>query len=286
MSQSKANVSLDKLSLRSIYGFPIKFAPASQGVEIELEFSSRVTDPELNNWDMVADGSLKGYSGEFVMNAPVPLEQGKAQVVALYQHLRDVAGVTIRDSMRAGTHVHVNMAEFTPKQVMNVITASWMVEGPMIRAFAGKEREGNLFCLRLSDAEGIINFVASSLRGWQAGNRAGPFPSGESAVDNLKYSATNVASLAMRGSLEFRALRSPATGPEPILTWMSIIDHIVNAALNFDNPLQMIETFSGGGPEHLGRLLMGPYAEGLQFSDHMVEVVSILQPEFYRFNWS
>ena len=93
------------------------------GVEVEVEATSFDTMPRLNCWKSVHDGSLRGESAEFVFRNPLPLDKTIGEVVKLYSYLKECG---IKDSGRAGVHVHVNVNTLTVVQLLNLI-AMWMI---------------------------------------------------------------------------------------------------------------------------------------------------------------
>src|SRR5699024_2261938 len=106
--------------------------------------------------------------------------------------------------------------------------------------WCGDGREGNLFCLRSSDAEVILHTLARCAKDKT-------FP--PRFDENVRYASMNLAALPKYGSLEFRAMRG-VDHPKPIIQWASTLLNIREEAKKYDNPKQIIEAFSLQGPDN------------------------------------
>lgn len=208
------------------------------GIEIEIEGENVLHEGILSYWLIDKDGSLRGDSAEYKLKAPVPREKVLPVLLYLYRKLGEHQ-TRIKDSQRTGVHVHVNVQTCTLKELYQFITLYFCVEELMVRV-AGKDRVGNLFCLRASDAEGVIEYLVSAMKN---NNFRSLYQ------DNLRYSSLNVKALQQFGSLEFRALRGGLVTPQEIATWTKMLLEIKDAALRFENPRAIIEAVSGQGPE-------------------------------------
>ncbi len=204
------------------------------GIELEIEGSSL---PRLapSRWRTDIDGSLRGEAFEYV--TPTPLDKVEAfnRLDYIKKHFND-NGATINKSVRAGTHVHVNVQELTPLQVYTLATLYFVLEGVLIK-WCGPSREGNLFCLRASDAEHIVFKVEDAIerRDITVLNDT-----------NIRYCSLNFCSLFTYGSLEFRGMAGTQNFDD-VKDWINLLDDVYTTSLTFSDPYSVIEAFSGYG---------------------------------------
>lgn len=205
------------------------------GVEIEVEGEDLPDILPSEHWRIDHDSSLRGESFEYVTPSPTSLSGIKESLSLLEIAYRDYDSI-IHDSVRAGVHVHMNVQNFTIKQLFTFIVAYYMFEEMLVK-WCGPDREGNHFCLRHSDAEMIIFALEKALETRKLKHLNS---------DNFRYSSLNIISLFKYGSVEFRAMRS-TSNLEDIYTWVEIIDELKRTSLSFDNPAEMIKSMSAGG---------------------------------------
>ena len=202
------------------------------GVEVEAELLDRNDERVPMQWRQELDHSLRGEAFEYVLKNPTSLDEASEDVIELYNtKLTDVS-----DSVRAGVHVHINVQQKTPLEILNIITLATILEGPMSH-MCGEGRKGNLFCLRTLDAEQYCIELGAFVE------------SGDWTYisnDKVRYSFLNPTSLFKYGSLEFRGLRTP-TNPQPILEWLQVIHNLVDKAASYNNPTDIISDMSGEG---------------------------------------
>ncbi|MHA2066534.1 MAG: amidoligase family protein, partial [Candidatus Thorarchaeota archaeon] len=162
-------------------------------------------------------------------------------------------GAEINESQRAGVHVHVNVQPFTFKKTLTYAILYLILEELLVK-WCGEDREGNLFCLRASDAEILIHGLTKSV----ARN------SFRTVQDQrYRYASLNMTSLSKYGSLEFRAMRSTADFGA-IRTWVEMLLKIKDQSLMFNEPRHIIEAASEDGGQLFVNTIMGEYAELLQ----------------------
>jgi len=218
------------------------------GVEVEVE--THATPPNRNTalWEAKHDGSLRGPSKEYVMYTPSSLKDTILAVNTLYRRF-EKNNVVVKNSMRAGVHVHVNQRDKTLKQVITFLCAYWLVEDYLIQRYCGEERAGNSFCLRLKDAELPLNYLFRRIQvnEEQLVSRYD--------VDSLRYAAVNIAALVNLGTLEFRSLRTPTT-PEPLINWLNVLATLEDQASQFESPAELLDFLSGEGPTLLVNRLL------------------------------
>ncbi len=195
------------------------------GVEIEVEGSNLVSgyDPNMfEYWSIHNEGSLRNGM-EYVNNGPAPLEV-RPKMWDEYRKFTSKA-IFAKDSIRTSVHVHINVATLTVRQVFNVIVAYYLLENILVHV-NGPSRIGNLHCLRLVDAEGIIQQLIEEVKSGS--------PLGHWSEDN-RYAALNLSSLRKFGSLEFRFIKGE-TDPRLIDMWIETLRTLVLVAANHTSP--------------------------------------------------
>ena len=208
------------------------------GIEIEIEGKGLPYD--ALRWRVERDSSLKGIGDnlEYVLDRPASLEEVKKDVLDLYS-LINLGGGEVFDSMRAGIHVHVNMQQMNIRQMFTFMAIYWIFEDIIIPMF-GEDRIGNLFCLRLTDADYINDIietvlVSKSIRLFNQNN-------------TYKYGALNTECTCKYGSLEFRAMQTPQD-PSKIIRWLEMIKDLLNYSLTIKDPVELLGKISGNDIE-------------------------------------
>lgn len=221
-------------NVKRIYG--LRETKGEIGIEIELEGRNLNVLRNIRGWRAERDGSLRGAeSVELVLRNPATRR-------SLPQYLRrivDASGdVVIDDTGRAGVHVHLNVQDLDITQVYNIICA-YMIFEDALTEYCGADRVGNLFCLRVRDAEYLIDILRDAVVQEDFHMIAD---------DSIRYAAINVNALARYGSLEFRAMRS-TLDMDRIHTWVDMLLRIRDWAVQFRDPQDIVETFSFKGPD-------------------------------------
>ena len=212
------------------------------GVEIEVE-GDCLPYRGLEGWRCEDDGSLRGESMEYVFEGPTPTNLAKQRVRELCAALE---GCDIQDSGRGGIHVHVNIRKLTQKQVKTFILLYLLYERTLMQ-FCGEGRVGNLFCLRMEDAEGLF----FELR--QAFERDNLMLLD---TDNIRYASINCKAIAQYGSLEFRGMASTIDA-ERIITWIDLLLDLRKAAQEMD----IREVFAEGSKIGFKKLAKGIFSK-------------------------
>ncbi len=212
------------------------------GVEIEVEGAGLV---EVNNkyWNSVHDGSLRGESFEYVFKKPLIQKDSDIALGSLRECLK---GSILKFSFRTSVHVHVNVQELEYTQLLNMIYTYLLIEEPLM-TFCGKERKGNRFCLRLQDAEGILDTLIPMFRVMDY--------IGDIREDEIRYSAINLAALQKFGSLEFRAMQGNLD-IKRISTWTKALFNLREFSKSIDNPRGVLEIFNNNKPEAFLKLVL------------------------------
>jgi len=256
--------------------------PGEVGIEIELE-GYNLPETVQYYWETHADGSLRpppgGTAQEFVLRRPV--NRGDVPKVLKYLEgkLKDSK---IVHGPRASVHVHINHGFKTFQELFKTIVCYSIVEDALVH-FCGEERIGNMFCLRMRDAEYLPSMIGMCIRNDNYLNfRAG---------DNVRYSALNVAALAKFGSVEFRTMRS-TTDMALIETWVNILLELCDRSCSmWENPQDVIMDFSSLGPEEFLRklfpkhhkvLLHDGWQASMQYGMRIAQDIAFARPSWIK----
>ena len=249
------------------------------GIEIEMEGKNLILN-DVDNWYSREDGSLRGArehnSREYVLIRPSKREDTLSKLASLAIDLKE-AGATIDKSYRTGVHIHTNVRDFTFNQLFTFIFMYYMFEDVMME-YAGKERVGNLFCLRVRDAEGITTILEKAIK--------------EHSLfyfdtDNIRYSSLNLKSLHQYGSLEFRGL--PFNGDfENIQIWIDLLLAIKDASLKIENPREILASLSKKGGDVIAKEVFGDlliHFPKIDWRDKLLDSVRLVQRLVYLTDW-
>lgn len=214
-------------------------------IEVEGEYVNRFLNMSEKDWKIDFDGSLRGEAYELVLRGPMKRDKAFAALDYIEGFAKDY-NIEIEDSGRAGVHVHINMQDYTMAQVYNVVCLYAIFEDVLID-LCGEYRDGNLFCLRMKDADAILDVLrkAATTQDWRV-----------LATDEIRYAALNLNSLNRYGSIEFRAMRSTLCS-ETLKVWCDILLSLREVATRFDNPQEIIHSFSVGSPRKLYDMVFG-----------------------------
>lgn len=205
------------------------------GVEVECEGSNLPF--ESHRWNGEYDGSLlDGESREYVLKKPLSL-LGVYQAIKELDNLFTDCKVKLKDSVRAGVHVHVNMQDSSKAQLFNLITL-WAVFEDVLLDRCGAYRKGNLFCYPLSRSDNVFNIM---MKAAEDSGQLRYFSS-----DQYRYCAVNVVSLSKYGSLEFRAMRTPRNVTD-VYQWAKLLLRMKTFSAEFANPREMIDCINDIG---------------------------------------
>lgn len=202
------------------------------GIEIECESNAELPDINAKGWVSHNDPSLRGFAKEYVTNGPIPLSTVDEYMDNL---IRLLNGAKINDSFRTSVHVHKNVLKYSPLQIWNGLCAYWTLE-EFVHKYCGEHRQYNTFCLRLRDAEAMLDACLYDV------SLDYPFRSFKNA-DAVRYGGANLAALRKFGTVEFRGMRG-TTDKETIKNWCQALCSIIDtAAVQFDSPEHLLDTF-------------------------------------------
>ena len=266
-----------KNDIRTLLG--LKKTEGRYGVEIEAEGNILPNDISAV-WRVERDNSLQsGYEArEYVMKAPSDLN-------GVRQALNDLAkaykynGTQVYETDTSGVHVHLNVQEYTLKELFTLYTTYFAVE-ELLLTYCGEQRQGNHFCLRMKDAEYILQEYIMTATKRNLINLK---------TENLRYCSLNSLSLFNYGSAEFRAMRG-TPDLDAIFEWVTILDRIRQAALEFPDPSEVVRVMSMGGEIEFIKRVFGDKANiflAVKGCTNMVrDGVRMIQALAYCTDWS
>jgi hypothetical protein len=226
------------------------------GMELEVEAKHRLPAIQEKKWRAKDEQSLRGFGMEYYSSEPVKANETLGpRIKYLVDKLLDPNVLADPDSPRTSFHVHNNVTHLTPTQVWTAACAWWLLEPALVKyCDAGKRtREGGLFCLRLSDAEGVVPFIKQDLK-----NPSRPFR--HLNDDRIRYMALNLTAVMRFGSLETRTMRG--TLDFTVLTnWVMANHELISGAVReFSSPTALMDSHYRNGPHWLLRTLIPTYA--------------------------
>jgi hypothetical protein len=242
------------------------------GIEVELEGEGLPTNIAKGKfskafWNIEGDGSLRGPSAEYVLRSPIPRGSVNEALTQLYSKLQYDS---LLDSGRAGVHIHINVRDLNLPQLYSFILLYLVFENVLVK-YCGEDREGNLFCLRASDAEYLLFMVHKLLRRHRLNEIGG---------DVVRYSSINLSAIRKYGSLEFRAMRSPVAA-DVIETWAKLLLCLKDAALRYNSPREIVQGVSELGGYDFAHSIFGDLVEHLDSDNWGVDVMKgmrLIQP--------
>lgn len=209
-------------------GIRHKIYPDGFSIEIEAEFKRGLSDDDhakfpTKLWATHADGSLRNVGMEFVTKLPLDLNTCQKTLEDLLTLPCFTDNKNYIETSRASTHVHVNIQRWTKEDLLKFLLVYYLCE-LQLNKIGGKYREGNLFCLSLSDAEDVMKAIELVVDE--------RFSTLQHQFDNYKYSALNIASIARLGTVEFRQYKGTRS-VEEIRHWLSVINQIINTSKQY-----------------------------------------------------
>lgn len=199
------------------------------GIEVELEGSLFGSSSRLVNWNVKPEGSLRNGGMEYVLRTPMniaKLEPAYQEFDMLMSKSKPLA------TIRCSTHIHISVMDFTLTQIYNAMVGWYFLENLLVRTQPAN-RQGNLFCLRLSDAEEIAISIKDSIEYHDGIYTFHP--------ERNRYAALNLCAITKFGSFEFRFLEAMTTS-KAIDRWVKILYRLVNTAKNF-KPSELLQMY-------------------------------------------
>ena len=244
------------------------------GIEIEMEGRQLPFRGDGVYWVAHNDPSLRGAGAgttcEYVLIGAIPRETVRPALLSLETTLRDY-GAVLKPSQRAGIHVHINCLPNTFEQVMAFAMLYSVFERAMVQ-FCGPDRSGNMFCLRIADAEALIPALINCVK-------IKDFH--PVCHDVYRYCSLNLGALAKHGSVEFRALRSQADFVDLTCNWVDLILCIKDASAAYLHLPNLAAAISQQGPLQFAQSVFGPLLPLIatpQLENDIMETLRLLQP--------
>lgn len=202
------------------------------GLEIEVEFKpGHLPFLDVDGpWRAIEDHSLRNGI-EYVTRQPLQVGSNLLEKIKALTDKLDPSKLSM--SNRTSVHVHRNVQDLTPVQVWTVLLAYWILEAPLLH-FCGEARKGNLFCLSLADAPGILQHCYKDLQ------QNVPFST--FTREFCKYGGQNLAVISQLGSIEYRGMRG-TTDPELIALWATTLYEIGERAKQFADPAELMDFY-------------------------------------------
>lgn len=223
------------------------------GVEVELEHASGMAQQRLPSWSTKPDGSLRDDGMEFVFRRP---KQGTDALKA-FEELEEAAKQRPpKSTVYCSTHVHMNFLSSTIMEVLNFVSLYMLVEDALAR-YCGPDRENNMFCLTVSNAEEQLDMYQELMRTQDINAIS---KRGEGRV---KYSALNLYTLVRFGTVECRLAKGMYTKQE-LVDWVNLLMCIRRYALRMDTPMDTLIQMSRMGTNDFMKDIFGKYYELLQ----------------------
>ena len=252
------------------------------GVELEFEGENLYCNP-INYWKVSTENSLRPYKGHLPVEYVLIKPMDRAHVTKALDYLEKKLEANKANpiiSPRTSTHIHLNAQSMTWKQIVTWFVVYALVEDILVE-FSGKERIGNLFCLRTRDTHYFVSCLERAITSEQF-----------SLITNsdYRYTSMNLASVEKFGSVEFRSMRSPIPFSE-INKWIDVLVAIKAASLTWKTPSDVVKYFETYGPKAtLKRIFPEPWMFNLfnhsNLKEIMWEAIREVKDVAYASNWS
>jgi hypothetical protein len=236
------------------------------GIEIEMECNDVLPRTGAFYDEFFYDDeehSLKNNGYEFVFPKPENRKKSLEKLAYLSDYMKEQK-VQIIPTIRASTHVHLNMTDSTVGDVYKLAALYYPLETVLTR-FCGQDRQNNLFCLRARDASFQLECLEKAVTTQDINFLH---------TDDLRYSALNFQSLFKYGSLEFRALKTlPDFTNVPM--WLDIITRLKTVSKNNFDVWGMTGEMSLYGPSlWLEKVFGKVIADALYHPDNEKDIMS------------
>ena len=237
------------LNLKSFYP-QFKNQTGSIAYEVELESHKQVY-PEAEGWSTGGDNSLRYYGIEIKSREPVKEASISKHLASLDASLKNYDWIL--PSPRTSVHTHVNVLGLTPVEIFTSAAAYWLFE-PVFFALCDDTRKGNLFCLRLKDAYGLVYMIEEDIQGTMM---KGTVPFNVFNNPDHRYAALNLASVCKFGSLEFRSLHG-TTDVALMERWGKMCLATTYRSGRYKNPRLLIDAVLNEGYDKVRSTIFGP----------------------------
>lgn len=188
--------------------FGINNRTGDLGIELEIE-GENLPGGEIESWVVKPEGSLRGKGGrqvppgerdspyEYVLGRPSMFKTLEKKLQKLQDALT-AEGVTVRITERGSTHIHINMTDYSIREIIGFCAIFTCIE-PVLLRYCGPTRNGNLFCLPSYETGEWVDSVNNMVQGVIHGRFRDYWPARRG-----KYASLNTDTLVTFGSLEVR----------------------------------------------------------------------------------
>lgn len=217
------------------------------GIELEYEHVREALNLRGTAWTAVRDGSLRNNGVEYV-SKPLSYRDVGPSMRAM---MESAAGVGARVTPRCGLHVHINMRPYTVGQVLSLAMVYGLAEPSVFNKFA-EGRDQSPFCVPQYVNNTLLGHMERDVDAARQGTRR-PL---RGIIGTSKYSALNYSSLPRFGTVEARHLHG-TLDPREAREWVEFWKRLVDVAVDFNDPLHVLDQYERGGLEELQHDLLG-----------------------------
>lgn len=259
------------------------------GIEIEVEYKIPFDGFKSNHWEVKSDGSLRYYGYEYITRGPISIDAVPSVLKEATEFIASGKNNVVCNSPRTSVHVHSNILNKTFLEMANQIIISWLLENAMIKFCNPKLREGNLFCLRVSDAEQIRTYIQDTFDGYMFNDNKHNYLRGIKN-GNIKYCATNLRSIAITGTIEYRSMCGGDYNYDMILNWVNAINAINESSSKFKDPEEVMDFFYKEGVDAFIHKILGDSAKiitesSMDYHTLLKDQEGLVMPFAYRYDW-
>lgn len=233
------------------------------GLEFEAEGQGmRIVDTD--NWRTERDGSLRGIypeeCAEFVLAKPIAISEVGNTMDEL---LKELNQAKFNFSFRTSSHVHVNVQELTEDEMLAFLYLVLIFEKPLT-GFCGESRQGNRFCLRLSDADGYADTLESMFKRCK-------YTMQRLDGNAIRYAAVNIHSLKKYGSIEFRGMRGNLD-KNVMIPWCETLVHLRDYAKKLGSPIEVYNKYIATPIDLFAKESLGKHFELFNSADNVRDI--------------
>lgn len=250
----------------------------SFGLEIETQSTHAYEPKQFTFWNVHRDESLRG-PGPFEYVLKAPLNWGEQLDAALDEFKEKTSTVKwmTKDTWTTSVHVHINMMNENVVTFGNFLTTYCLLENLLVN-FAGDDRQSNLFCLPIKDAQENHSTMMRLIHAI----RDKRYQHFELNVNDHKYAGLNLASLYQLGSLECR-LMGGTTDIERIKDWVGMFQKIVEFSRKDITPKDIVLAWKTQNIKLLSDIVGSKYKNLLSVNSKKepIDVVSEIESNFW-----
>lgn len=259
------NTASNRPTIRELYSQNARAGDVGIEIEVEGKNAARLPVNIGGVWLVKREGSLRnGF--EYYTRQPLKIDKDLVKHINKLTQKLQAPGVDVDMSNRTSVHVHVNVQSMTPLQVWTAAVCYWMLEGLLTRFCGEKTRHGNLFCLGIEHAEGILDLAIRDLKNKK------PFDTFQE--DLAKYGSQNLSSIRRFGSLEYRAMHG-TIDTDSIINWCVCLKKIVDGSRFFADPAKVIDYYLDNDKDVFFEKLLSP--EMITVLKEQVDFASIIR---------